>query len=123
MTRITLLAVCVCSLSVYAPGTASKEPDRIPPELIPPGFTAADCHITKPGGPETQEGPDGRQRTVGKRPPTVVCTKHLEGPLTITRSASCHTENGKELPPADCCLNPDGSKIPNCEPKPHPANE
>jgi hypothetical protein len=120
MTRIALLVVCACSLSVYASGAASKEPDRIPPELIPPGFTAADCRITKPGGPDTEEGSDGRQRTVGKLPPKVACTKH---PVTITHSASCHTEAGKELPPADCCLNADGSKIQNCEPKPHPADE
>jgi hypothetical protein len=118
MTQIALLAVFAFSLAIYAAGALSKEPGPIPPELIPAGFTAADCHITKPGGPIVEEDADGHPRTVGKRPPKVECSKHTEGRATETHTASCRTKAGKGLPLSDCCLNTDGSMIPACKLKP-----
>jgi hypothetical protein len=121
MARIAVLAVC--GLSAYATGAASKEPEPIPPALIPVGFTAADCHITKPGGPIIEQDADGRPRTVGKRPPKVECSKHTEGTTTETHTVTCRTQAGKDLPLSDCCLNSDGSKIPACELKPQPTEQ
>ena len=120
MTQIALLAVCAFSLAIYAMGAASKEPEPIPPELIPAGFTAADCHITKPGGPIVEEDADGHPRTVGKRPPKVGCSKNTEGRANETHTATCRTKAGEDLPLSDCYLNTDGSMIPACEPKPQP---
>lgn len=123
MTRVALVAICTCSLSILATVTVSKESEPIPPELIPAGFTAADCRITEPGGPITETDADGHPKTVGRRPPKVECSKHAEGGVTTTHTVSCHTKAGKELPLSDCCLNPDGSRIPSCELKRQPAGQ
>lgn len=118
-----LAAVCTCLLSACTTGTVPKEPEPIPAELIPPGYSAADCRITEPGGAITETGPDGRPMTVGERKPTVQCHKHDEGQVTMTSTPVCYTKRGKELPLSDCCMNPDGSKIPSCEPKLQPVGE
>lgn len=118
-----LILLAVCALSAYATGTASKEPEPIPARLIPPGFIAADCHITKPGAPITDEDADGHPRTIGHRDPTVICSKRTPGPTTEVHRATCRSEDGKEFPLEDCCLSPDGSRIQACEPKPQPAGQ
>jgi hypothetical protein len=121
MSRITL-AVAVCTiLSACATGAAPRKPEPIPPELIPDGYTADDCHITDPGGPMTETGPDGIPRTVGTRPPKVACSQHVHIPGSET--TTCHTPGGKPLDLQDCCLNPDGSSIPNCTKKLFPPGE
>jgi hypothetical protein len=61
--------------------------------------------------------------SVGKRPPKVECSKHTEGSTTVTHTMTCRTMAGKDLPLSDCCLNPNGSKIPACEPKPQPTGQ
>ena len=123
MTRTALLAVCTFSLSIHTAATASKGPEPVPPELIPAGFTAADCRIAKPGCPITETDADGHPGTVGKRPPKVECSKHAEGPVTTTHTVSCQPRAGKGPPLSDCCLNPEGPKIPSCGLKPQPAGD
>lgn len=114
--------VAVLTLTACSTGPAPKTPEPIPPELIPAGFTAADCRITEPGGPITDIGPDGRPYDRGTRQPKVECTHHSEVRVgeSVVTTASCRASSGKDLPFSDCCMNPDGSKIPACEPKRQP---
>ena len=114
--RIVLI-VAVLTLAACSAGPSPKRTESIPPELIAAGFTAADCHITEPGRHITQTGPDGRPYDQGTRPPKVECSLHSELRHESTQTASCRTSSGKDLPLSDCCMNPDGSKIPACEPK------
>jgi hypothetical protein len=123
MARIAY-AVAVCTvLAACAAGPTHKPSESVPPELVPSGFTAADCRITEPGGPITEIGPDGRPMTRGTRQPKVECTKHIAGAITVKSTPTCHTKGGKELLLADCCMNEDGSTIPACTPKVQPAGE
>ncbi len=89
----------------------------IPPELIPAGYTAADCHIVRQAQADTDNGPGGTKFSHGSIAPEVRCTRQHEGPVTLTKVGACHTQGGKELPPADCCLTPSGDPIPACTPK------
>src|SRR5712691_1506705 len=103
MARITLAAVCTILCACGA--TQPPKPDAVPKELIPAGFSAADCKVTDPGGPITDNsGPNGTPRQVGIRPPRVACTKHDGSPVTLTTKPTCHTVGGKTLPLADCCM-------------------
>jgi hypothetical protein len=121
MHRITSLAVCTI-LTACASGTAPRKQESIPAELIPAGYTAAECKVTDPGGPITETGTNGQPVTVGHRPPTVNCTHHTET-ITTTSRPVCHTKAGVELPLSDCCMNPDGSQNTGCTPKLQPPAE
>ena len=107
MTRFLAVAVCTLTLSACASeATARKEQQPIPPELLPQGYDASECHIADSGGAITETGPDGRPVTVGDRKPRVECVHHTEH-ITTTTTPTCHTESGKSLDLADCCMNPD----------------
>lgn len=116
------IAVCTFVLSACASNPQKLAP--VPPELVPAGFSAADCHITDPGGPITDNnGPNGTARNVGTRAPKVACTKKEGETVNTTSAPTCHTQGGKVLPVSDCCMNPDGSKIQGCTPKLQPPGE
>lgn len=120
MTRLTILAVCTFALSACATGAAPGKQEPVPPELVPAGFSAADCRVTKPAEAITQDGPGGTKVTVGTRPPQVECQHHEQGPVTVTTTPTCHTQAGKVLPLADCCMTDAGTPIPQCTPKIQP---
>ena len=123
MVRITL-AVAVCTvLTACAAGPTRKPSESVPPELVPSGFTAADCHVVKPAEAMTETGPDGRPVTTGTRSPEVACQKPGKS-ITTTKSVPvCHTKGGKQLPLADCCMTESGETIPACTPKIQPLGE
>jgi hypothetical protein len=114
MTRFTILAVCTV-LSACA--TQPPKPEPVPKELVPAGFSAADCRVTKPAEAITQDGPGGSKMTMGMHPPQVECQHHEQGPLTVKSAPTCHTTGGKQLPLADCCMTDAGTLIPQCTPK------
>ena len=111
---ILTIAVASCA---YSP---KSKPAAIPPELVPPGFTADQCWIDKEAEVTTEGGASGSKVATGGHGLQVRCkaTQHLD-----EQSKSlpvCHTQGGKSLPLSDCCLNEDGSTIPACTPKLQP---
>ena len=122
MLRITLVAA-VCTILSACATTQPPKPDAIPPELVPAGYSAADCRITEPGGAVTETGPDGRPMTVGSRQPKVECNKHTQGATVVKSTPTCKTKAGVDMPLSDCCLNDDGTTIPNCTIKSLPPGE
>ena len=114
------LSAAVCTFFLSACASTPPKPEPVPPELVPVGFSAADCRVTEPGGPLTETGLDGRPMQVGTRPPKVQCSQHVS---IASETTTCHTKGGKPLPMSDCCLNLDGSKVPECTPKPQSAGE
>jgi hypothetical protein len=117
MPRISL-AVAVCTTILSACSTTQPpKPEPVPKELVPAGFSAADCKVVKPAEAITQDGPGGSKVTTGMRPPQVECTKHTEGAVTVKSTPTCHTKTGKELPLADCCMTDSGDPLPACTPK------
>nr|DAK77257.1 MAG TPA: hypothetical protein [Caudoviricetes sp.] len=123
MTRFLPTLVCTFVLSSCAVGTAPRKPEPIPPELIPAGFTASDCHIAKPAEADVDEGPGGNKYSHGERGPKVECSHHSNGAVISKSTPTCHTKGGKELPLADCCMTESGELIPACTPKVQPAGE
>jgi hypothetical protein len=123
MRVVLCVAVCTFLLSACATNPPPK-PMPVPPELVPAGFSAADCRVTDPGGPITDNsGPNGTPRNVGTRAPKVECKKHQGESVQATTTPTCHTQGGKPLPLSDCCMNLDGSRIQGCTPKQQPPGE
>lgn len=121
MTRFPITAVCtiLCACGASKP----PKPDAVPTELVPKGFSAADCHIVKPAEAMTEEGPGGTKYTTGTRSPEVACQKPGQSVVTTKSVPVCHTKGGKELPVADCCMTESGDPIPACTPKLQPVGE
>jgi len=117
------LAAAVCTI-LSACATTPPKPEPVPPDLVPAGFSAADCRVTDSGGPITDNGgPNGVARQVGTRAPKVECSHHSDGPMTVTSTPTCHSRAGKELPLSDCCMTAAGTPIPQCTPKIQPPGE
>jgi hypothetical protein len=112
--------------SIVLIGCASNpppKPDAVPKDLVPKGFTAADCHVVKPAEAITQQGPDGRPVSTGMRAPEVACEKPGANSIATKSTPVCHTQRGKPLPLADCCMTESGDPIPACMPKIQPPGE
>lgn len=117
-----LVTSALCAIIAGCASTPPK-PASIPPELIPPGFTAADCWIAKPAETETVSGPGGAPVAMGSKSPEVQCTKHGQGATTTKTVPTCHTQAGKTLPLSDCCMTESGAPLPACTPKLQPPGE
>jgi hypothetical protein len=121
MARLPVAAVCTILCACGA--TQPLKPERVPEELVPAGFSAADCHVVEPAQALTETGPDGRPMTVGSRQPKVECQKSGQSVVTTKSVPVCHTTGGKKLPLADCCMTESGDPIPACTPKLQPLGE
>jgi hypothetical protein len=118
MTRLPIAAVCTILCACGA--TQPPKPEPVPKELIPAGFTAAECHVAKPGEAMTEEGPGGTKYTTGTRSPVLSCQHPSQSVVTTKTVPVCHTQSGKPLPLADCCVTESGDPIRGCEPKLQP---
>jgi hypothetical protein len=119
MHRITLVAA-VCTILSACATTQPPKPDTVPPELVPAGYSAADCHIVKPAEAITD---DTSKVSHGEHAPHVECIKHTQGAVVQKITPTCHTVSGTALPLEACCLRDDGSAIPDCVPKSIPKGQ
>ena len=116
---VTILAVSAL-VAACTGAPVRKTSEAIPPKLIPPGFTARDCHVDQVASVDT----DGSSKVATQaHGPHVSCKKHQEGATVVKRTPVCHTQSGTPLPLSDCCLTDTGDSIPGCTPKAHPATE
>lgn len=122
MTR-NMLQIVVCSLLEACATQIPLPAQPVPPELVPTGFTAADCWIAKPAEVETASGPGGAPVTMGGKGPEVQCQKHSQGAVQEKSVPVCHTKAGKPLPLVDCCMTYSGDHIPQCTPKVQPPED
>lgn len=120
--RFLPLAVCTFFLSACG-AIQPPKPEPVPKELIPAGFSAADCRITKSAEAITDDGPGGSKMTTGSSSPTVECHHRGHSVVTTKSVPACHTKGGKELPLVDCCMTKNGDAIPQCAPKLQPPTE
>ncbi len=119
------LALAICTVfTACAAGATRKPSESVPHELVPPGFTAAECHVVKAAEALTDDGPGtGPKYTTGTRSPQVEC-QHPGNSIVTTKSVPvCHTKSGKQLPLADCCMTDSGEPIPACTLKIQPDGE
>jgi len=114
-----LLAAAVCTF-LSACTIQPPKPEPVPPELIPAGFTAAECKVVKAAEAITEDGPSATKMTMGMRSPEVSCQHRGKSVTTTTLVPSCHTKAGKPLPLSDCCMTESGSPIPACTSKLQP---
>jgi hypothetical protein len=120
MTRLLAIATAVCTILSACAATQPPKPEPVPPELVPAGFSAAECRVVKPAEAITADGPGGTKTTMGMRSPEVSC-EHANQSVVTTKSVPvCHTTGGKQLPLADCCMTESGDPIPACVPKLQP---
>ena len=123
MVRIAF-TVAVCTvLTACGAGPTHKPSESVPPELVPAGFTVADCKVVKPTEADVDDGPGDNKYSHGEHGPKVECSHHSEGPLIVKSTPTCHTVGGKALPLADCCMTEAGAPIPACTPKTQPPGE
>lgn len=121
MTRLPIAAVCTILCACGA--THPPKPDPVPTELVPKGFTAAECRLVRPAEAMTEDGPGGLKVTTGTRSPEVACQKEGQNVITTKSVPVCHTQAGRELPLSDCCMSESGDPLPACTPKLQPQGE
>jgi hypothetical protein len=122
MFRITL-AVCTFALSACTTGAAPRKSEPVPPALVSAGFTAAECRIVKPAQADVDDGPGGNKFSHGEHGPQVECHHPGQSVITTRSVPVCHTQAGKPLPLAACCMSESGDPIPACTPQVLPPGE
>lgn len=111
MLRAHYLAL-VCNLVLCGCASTPTRPDAVPPDRpIPEGFKRSECRLENSSGGTIQGA--GGTPVVGADTSTRVVCNHA---ATHQSVYTCRTENGKELPLKDCCLDEDGTLIQYCTP-------
>jgi hypothetical protein len=64
---------------------------------------------------------DGSKVSHGGARTQVECHHHEQGATVMKSTPTCKTKAGADLPLSDCCVNADGTEMPNCTMKLQPA--